>query len=184
MFGGGSHISPHDHRVYWGVWPLGYSGRQQEEIEHPLGKKRQVAERVLLYAPADLFYIDVGKGTRSTPEGETYVEWGGSFGTCDGHRIGLGHIAEPSPELIAIRDDEEMECDGLICRWKFRGFIPAGMPIFKSRGYTGAFDFALVFARPHRRRGIETTWIWLLHNALESFGRQRGMPWGVFSRTD
>ena len=74
MFGVGSHISPHDHMVYWGVWPLGHTGRQQEQIEPPPGEKIQIAERVQLFAPVDFFYVDVGKGTRSTSEGETYVE--------------------------------------------------------------------------------------------------------------
>jgi hypothetical protein len=105
-----------------------------------------IAERVQLYAPADFFYIRLGKETRSTPEGKSYVEWGGTFATCNGHRVGFGHIAEPSDELLAILDKEEMECEGLHCRWEFRGFIPAGMPIFRSSGYTGAFDFALMLA--------------------------------------
>ena len=144
MFGTGSHISPHDHMVYWGVWPLGEPGRQQEEIEPPPGEKRLIARRVQLYAPTDLFHISVGKETRSTPEGKSYVEWTGSFGTCNGNRVGFGHVGDPSPELLDILAQEKMECDDLNCRWEFRGSIPAGMPIFRSSGYTGAFDFGLM----------------------------------------
>ena len=62
----------------------------------------------------------------------------------------LGHIGEPSDDMLAALAEAEPTC-GLVssynpepgCTWRLDTFIPSGTPIFKNSGYTGAFDFGL-----------------------------------------
>lgn len=162
MFGPGGHIEPHEHMIYWGLWSPG--GREAEEDlanpnsqatpipEGTLGDKRQVSEKIQLYAPTDIYRVDVGYANRSTEKGETFIEWGGYIYACNGHQLMLGHIGEPSDEMLAILAQSEPTCDLIMgyaskgetgCSWVIDTFISAGTPIFKSSGYAGAFDFGL-----------------------------------------
>ncbi|MCL0044114.1 hypothetical protein M1N24_01105 [Dehalococcoidia bacterium] len=126
MFGPGGHVWPHEHMTYWAV-----AGEMAV---------------VQLYAPADIFRIDVRTGSLSDLEEDPYTEWGGDLYLCDGHTLVLGHIAEPSDVILAILADAEPECDGdhfVGCRWNTETFIPAGTPIFKTSRYLGVFDVGL-----------------------------------------
>jgi hypothetical protein len=126
MFGPGSHVWPHEHMTYWGV-----------------------AGEVQLYAPTDIFRIDLRTGSLSDLEDDPYTEWGGALYLCDGYTLGLGHIAEPSDVILSILADAEPECDGdhfVGCRWNTETFIPAGTPIFKSSHYVGALAVGLTVA--------------------------------------
>ena len=122
MFGPGSHVWPHEHMTYWAV--------------------ADDAGIVQLYAPTDIYRIDVGTGSLSDLERDPYTEWGGMLYLCDGHALGLGHVAEPSDEILAILADAERDCD-VGCRWNTETFIPAGTPIFKSSHYIKAIDIGL-----------------------------------------
>ena len=122
MFGPGSHVWPHEHMTYWGV-----------------------AGEVQLYAPTDIFRIDLRTGSLSDLERDPYTEWGVALYLCDGHALGLGHVAEPSDVILAILADAERECD-VGCRWNTETFIPAGTPIFKSSHYVGALAVGLTVA--------------------------------------
>jgi hypothetical protein len=125
MFGPGGHVWPHEHMTYWAV--------------------AEETDVVQLYAPTDIFRIDMRTGSLSDLEEDPYTEWGGALYLCDGHMLGLGHIAEPSDEVLAILADAERECD-VGCRWNTETFIPAGTPIFKSSHYVRAFDVGLRMA--------------------------------------
>ena len=128
----GSHIAPHDHMAYWGTADIErHSNKSHDE--------QQVSERVQLYNPVDIFFIDVSKNTK---------EWGATLYACNGHAIMLGHISEPSEELSLLLTENEPEpgCDKNSCRWLFPGLIPGGTPLFKSSGYTSGFDFGLSLA--------------------------------------
>ena len=140
-FGPGSHIAPHDHMAYWGT--------QNIEGSDINAAGKQFSERVQLYNPTDIFYIDLRKENRTSGEGDdiiSYIEWGGYLYTCNGHQIMLGHISEPSDELNSILSKNEPECDEQICAWAFPTFILAGTPLFKSSGYASGFDFGLTLA--------------------------------------
>ena len=129
MFGPGSHVWPHEHMTYWGV--AGEAGVVQ------------------IYAPTDIFRIDLRTGSLSDLEDDPYTEWGGALYLCDGYTLGLGHIAEPSDVILSILADAEPECDGdhfVGCRWNTETFIPAGTPIFKSSHYGRALDVGLTVA--------------------------------------
>ena len=125
MFGPGSHVWPHEHMTYWTV--------------------ADEAGMVQLYAPTDIFRIDLRTGSLSDLERDPYTEWGVALYLCDGHALGLGHVAEPSDVILAILADAERECD-VGCRWNTETFIPAGTPIFKSSHYIRAFDVGLRMA--------------------------------------
>ena len=149
FFGSGSHVAPHDHMATWSL-------RSVENGVVTQGGKRQIAERVQLYTPTDIFYINVQKENRITggriknpgePGGLTYVEWGGYLYACDGHVLMIGHLIEPSDEMNAILLEKERICDKHSCRWKFSTFIPSGTPIFRTSGYVGIFDFGLRLAK-------------------------------------
>lgn len=130
MFGPGSHVWPHEHMTYWGV-----AGEAGGEVQ--------------LYAPTDIFRIDLRTGSLSDLEDDPYTEWGGALYLCDGYTLGLGHIAEPSDVILSILVDAEPECDGdhfVGCRWNTETFIPAGTPIFKSSHYVGALAVGLTVA--------------------------------------
>ena len=122
MFGPGSHVWPHEHMTYWGV---------EEDVES-----------TQLYAPTDIFRIDIRTGSLSDLERDPYTEYGVALYLCDGHVLGLGHVAEPSDVILAILADAERECD-VGCRWNIETSIPAGTPIFKSSHYVRAFDVGL-----------------------------------------
>jgi len=148
MFGSGAHVAPHDHMAYWGL----------PKIDNGIvtgGGKKQIAERVQLYTPTDIFYINIWKENRTTggritnPDesvGLTYEEWGGYFYGCNGHQLMMGHLIEPSNEMNILLSANQPTCDKHSCRWEFPTFIPSGTPIFRSSGYVGAFDFGLSLA--------------------------------------
>jgi hypothetical protein len=143
MFGPGGHIEPHEHMLYW-------ESGAAEDIETVPGKKRQESRKIQLYAPIDIYRIDLGYANRTTKDGDKYVEWGGYLYTCGGHQLMLGHIGEPSDEMLSVLAEVEPTCDLVSsynpepgCTWRLDTFIPSGTPIFKNSGYTGAFDFGL-----------------------------------------
>ena len=80
---------------------------------------------------------------------EWFFEWGASLFACDGHIIIMGHADDPSDELLDVLAQGDPDCapgdfePGTACIWEFPAFIPAGMPLFKSSGYGGGFDFGL-----------------------------------------
>ena len=65
MFGPGSHVWPHEHMTYWGV--------------------ADEAGVVQLYAPTDIFRIDIRTGSLSDLEEDPYTEYGAALYLCDGH---------------------------------------------------------------------------------------------------
>ena len=85
MFGPGSHIAPHEHMAYWGLWGPENKGVDlfnpdanptpvtNISSEKPL----HVSYQVQLFAPIDIYRIDVREGSRLTPDGTEYIEWGG-----------------------------------------------------------------------------------------------------------
>ena len=138
--GPGSHIAPHGHMAYW------MTPAMENEIVAP-GEKQQLSEKVQLYSPTDILYIDVWEHNKTSEGAEnviTYKEWGGYLYTCDGHQIVMGHITEPSNEVNLLLSENESECDEHSCRWRFSTFIPAGTALFKSSGFTSGFDFGLM----------------------------------------
>jgi hypothetical protein len=143
FFGPGGHIEPHEHMLYWESGPV-------EGIETLPGKKRQESRKIQLYAPTDIYRVNLGYANRTTNDGDKYIEWGGYLYTCNGHQLMLGHIGEPSDDMLAALAEAEPTC-GLVssynpepgCTWRLDTFIPSGTPIFKNSGYTGAFDFGL-----------------------------------------
>jgi hypothetical protein len=140
-FGPGSHIAPHEHMAYWGVPKI--------EGSNINATGTQVSERVQIYSPTDIFYIDLRKLNRTTGESPNeirYVEWGGYLYTCNGHQIMFGHLSEPSDELRSILSKNEPQCDEQTCIWSFPTFIPSGTPLFMTSGFAGAFDFGLSLA--------------------------------------
>ena len=160
-FGVGSHIAPHEHMVYWATHQIG----GPSELNNPDAPSTlktetaaanpphgtQVSEKIQLYAPADIYRIDARRETRSIDEGPTHVEWAAYLNTCDGHLLMLGHISEPSDEIMAALEGTDPECDvptsavGQVgCVWLTETFIPAGTPIFKSSGVASGFDFGLM----------------------------------------
>ena len=161
MFGPGSHIAPHEHMAYWGLWGPENKGVDlfnpdanptpvtNISSEKPL----HVSYQVQLFAPIDIYRIDVREGSRLTPDGTEYIEWGGYLYTCNGHQLMLGHIGDPSDELKKILADTKPECGTFSarggekeCIWVTDTLIPSGTPIFKNSGYTGALDFGLSLA--------------------------------------
>tara|TARA_B100001123_G_C15339534_1_gene1034224 strand:+ start:5509 stop:6744 length:1236 start_codon:yes stop_codon:yes gene_type:complete len=149
FFGSGSHVAPHDHMATWSL-------RSVKNGIVTQGGKEQIAERVQLYTPTDIFHINIQKENRTTggritnpgePDGLTYVEWGGYFFGCDGHVLMIGHLADPSDEMKDVLSENEPTCDKYSCRWEFSTFIPSGTPIFRTSGYVGIFDFGLRLAR-------------------------------------
>ena len=143
FFGLGGHIEPHEHMLYWQSQPAG-------NITSAIGETRHFSEKIQLYAPADIYRVDLGYANKTTNDGEKYVEWGGYLYTCNGHQLMLGHIGEPSEEMLAVLAETQPTC-GLLssynpepgCTWLLDTFIPSGTPIFRNSGYTGAFDFGL-----------------------------------------
>jgi len=143
FFGLGGHIEPHEHMLYW-------ESDQLKDLQDVSGERRYVSRRIQLYAPTDIYRVDVGYANRSTEEGDKYVEWGGYLYICNGHQLMLGHIGEPSDEILDVLKEGESTCGEVSegspksetgCNWNMDTFIPAGTPIFKNSGYTGAFDF-------------------------------------------
>jgi hypothetical protein len=140
-FGPGSHIAPHEHMAYWGIPHI--------EGGNLNATGTQFTERVQIYSPTDIFYVDLRKLKRTGGEGPneiSYVEWGAYLYTCNGHQIMLGHVSEPSNELSSILSESEPECDEQTCIWSFPTFIPSGTPLFLTSGFAGAFDFGLSLA--------------------------------------
>ena len=173
-FGPGSHVAPHNHMAYWGT-----PGLQEEELNNPDKSPSnsddekvvqgptptpisvsQQSERVQIYAPADVFKVDLRRAVLETQDGGTYVEWGGYLFLCDSHVVMLGHVDQPSDELVEVLREigpasvESRNCSGTIdevlesrmvgrCRWNFNTFIPAGTPLILSSGYFAGFDFGL-----------------------------------------
>ena len=148
FFGSGAHVAPHDHMATWSL-------RSVKNGTVTQGGKKQLAERVQLYSPTDIFYINIQKENRTTggritnpneSDGLTYVEWGGYFFGCDGHVLMIGHLTEPSDEMNSVLSENEPTCDKHSCWWKFHAFIPSGTPIFHTSGYVGIFDFGIRLA--------------------------------------
>ena len=149
FFSEGGHIEPHEHMLYW-------ESGQLESAESTPGEERNFSRIIQLYAPTDIYRVEVGYSNRVTQDGDGYVEWGGYLYTCNGHQLMLGHIGEPSNEMLAVLAEAEPVCDDDVetishitepgCHWNINTFIPSGTPIFKSSGYTGAFDFGLSLA--------------------------------------
>lgn len=148
FFGSGAHVAPHDHMATWSL-------RSVDNGIVTQGGKRQIAERIQLYTPTDIFHIHIQKenritGGRITTPGEShglsYVEWGGYLYACDGHELMIGHLIEPSDEMEQVLAEIDPICDKHSCLWDSPVLIPAGTPIFRSSGYVGIFDFGLSLA--------------------------------------
>ena len=146
FFSEGGHIEPHEHMLYWSTESAG-------NVEGASGETRYFSRKIQLYAPTDIYRVNLGYSNRLTEAGDKYVEWGGYLYTCNGHQLMLGHIGEPSDEMLAVLAGAEPFCDDDVetishkpepgCHWRLDTFIPSGTPIFKNSGYTGAFDFGL-----------------------------------------
>ena len=134
-FGVGSHIAPHDHMAYWGTTDI--------DPEPVAGEKSRATMREQLFAPTDIFFIQIGISSGTDEEGLNMTEGGGSLHACNGHVLMLGHIAEPSDEMKKVLDSIEPHCEDSNCTWNGPAFIKAGTPIFKSSGYSSGFDFGL-----------------------------------------
>jgi hypothetical protein len=171
FFGPGSHVAPHEHMAYWATpevdehelfnpdavetLPDSADTESVPGPSDPPDRVSQTSERVQLYAPGDLFKLDIRRVVLPTGDGGTYVEWGGYLWLCDAHMIMLGHVAQPSDELIELLREVEPNCGGTTdevlestalggCGWNFRAFIPGGTPLIRSSGYFAGFDFALM----------------------------------------
>ena len=162
-FGLGSHIAPHEHMVYWATHEIGSPSESYNPDATPTSKTEtvvtktvhgtQVSEKIQLYAPADIYYIDARRGIWSIDKGLTYVEWAAWLTTCSGHRLMFGHISEPSSAILATLEGTNPECnvqspgsEEIGCVWVTETFIPGGTPIFKSSGVSSGFDFGLMLA--------------------------------------
>ncbi len=156
FFGEAGHIEPHEHMLYWVIGSAGTAKAEElynpDDTEGASGQTIHLPRKIQLYAPTDIYRVNLGYSNRLTQDGDKYVEWGGWLYTCNGHELMLGHIGEPSDEMLAVLAEAEPICgesEETIshksepgCNWLLDTFIPSGTPIFKSSGYAN-LDFGL-----------------------------------------
>lgn len=134
FMGPGAHVAPHDHMAYVG-------GRSTGSDEMIMGQKN--SQQIQIYAPVDIYRFDLRKHERIGEQGNTYVEWGAYFYTCDENQLMFGHVTDPSDIFF---ENADLNCENKYvedCTLEGNLFIPAGTPILVSSGYAAGFDFGV-----------------------------------------
>ena len=119
------------------------------------------SEQVQLYAPADIYHMQVWRIVRKSHDGGAYEDWGIKADICEGYRLIFGHVERPIEEILGevrkadihgwsncpVSTTEEALVTPRVgsCVWGvfFDPPISAGTPIWKSNGYSSGFDFGL-----------------------------------------
>ena len=143
---------PHDHMVYWGT-------RKFYDRESPPPVGVLGTEQVQLYAPADIYYMQVSRSVNESHDGGTFEEWSIGASICEGYKLGFGHVGRPVEEILSevkklvpytdcpVSTTEEALVTTEVgdCQWGlfFNPPFSAGTPISKSSGYAAGFDFGL-----------------------------------------
>ena len=146
-------VYPHEHMIYWAT------PRLNEEDFQPGGLPN--TEQVQLYAPADIYSMQVRRTVRESGDGGTYEEWSNLTVICEGYSLFWGHLGKPPKEIlvevrkhvpvswsncpVSTTEDALVTTEVGTCVWRvfFDPPISAGMPIWKSSGYTTGFDLGL-----------------------------------------
>lgn len=146
-------VYPHEHMVYWTTPRLNEGSFQPAGIPN--------TEQVQLYAPADIYFMQVWRIVDESYGGGTFEDWKMSTTICNGYRLNFGHVGRPVEEiLVEVRKTVSVDwsdCpvstteEALVttragsCVWRvfFDPPISAGTPILKSSGYTTGFDLGL-----------------------------------------
>ena len=147
-------VYPHSHMVYWSTRQL-----NDEFPAHLAGVP--ASEQVQLFAPADIYSMQVWRTVRESHDGGTYEDWAINTEICGGYRLTFGHVGTPIDEILVMvgkavpRDWSDCPVskteDALVttrvgsCVWRvfFNPPISAGAPISRSSGYSTGFDFGL-----------------------------------------
>ena len=140
--------------VYWGT-------RKLYERESPPAAGVRGTEQVQLYAPAEIYSMQVRRIVNESHDGGTFEEWAISAGICEGYTLGWGHLGRPVEEILGevrkVVPRDWSDCpvstteEALVttrvgfCVWGvfFNPPFSAGTPISKSSGYASGFDFGL-----------------------------------------
>ena len=143
-------VYPHEHMIYWATPRLNEEGFQPGGVPN--------TEQVQLYAPADIYRMQVWRIVRESGDGGTYEEWKNLTVICEGYSMFWSHLGKPPEEiLVEVRKSVPVswsDCpvstteEALVttevgsCVWRvfFDPPISAGTPIWKSSGYTTGFD--------------------------------------------
>ena len=144
-------VYPHSHMVYMGTRVLDEGKSRLEGVHY--------SEQVQLYAPADIYHMQVWRTVRESHDGGSYEDWAIKADICEGSVLIFGHVGRPIEEILVevrkadiarwsdcpVSTTEEALATPRVgsCVWGvfFNPPISAGTPISKSSGYSGGFDF-------------------------------------------
>ena len=95
-------VYPHEQMVYWATPRLNDEGFQPAGVLN--------SEQVQLYAPADIYFMQVWRGVRESHDGGTSEDWGKLTVICDGYSLSWGHVGRPIEEILdAVRKTVPVE---------------------------------------------------------------------------